>query len=78
LIYLLIYSNNRFRPIVLKAFQQKLKQVKDATAKLMLPGAHSGGPSEDTEQVPQGVENFHQYFELKKSQVSKSAQQEQV
>ncbi len=39
---------------------------------------HSGGPGEDGEELPQWVMLFHRYFELKKNQVSKSVQQEQV
>ncbi len=69
---------NRYRPIALKAFQQKLKQAEDHAAKLLLPGAHNGGPGEDGEELPQWVLFFHHYFELKKNQVSKSTQQEQL
>jgi hypothetical protein len=78
IIYLFFYSNDRFRPIALKAFQQKLKQAEDAATKFLLPGAHSGGPGEDGEEPPQWVVLFHCYFEMKKTQVSKSAQQEQL
>jgi hypothetical protein len=78
IIYLFFYSNDRFRPITLKAFQQKLKQAEDSATKFLLPGAHSGGPGEDGEEMPQWVVLFHRYFEMKKSQVSKSAQQEQA
>jgi hypothetical protein len=46
--------------------------------KFLLPGAHSGGPGEDGEELPQWVVIFHRYFEMKKNQVSKSAQQEQL
>ena len=42
------------------------------------PGAHSGGPGEEGEQLPHWVVLFHRYFELKKNQLSKSANQEQV
>ncbi len=72
-----IYYNDRFRPIALKVFQQKMKQAEDLAAKYMIPGAHSGGPGEDGEELPQWVKIFHCYFELKKGRVSKSANQEQ-
>jgi len=67
-----------FRPVTTKNFQSKMKQAEDMAAKLLLPGAHSGGPGEDGEQLPPWVELFHRYFELKKNQLSKSASQEQV
>jgi hypothetical protein len=76
--YLFLCSNNRFRPIALKAFQQKLKQAEDTATKFLLPGVHSDGPGEDGEELPQWVVLFHRYFELKKNQVLKSTQQEQV
>ena len=78
LFFYFFYSNDRFRPIALKAFQQKLKQAEDAATKFMMPGVHSGGPGEDGEELPQWVVIFHRYFEMKKTQVSKSAQQEQL
>jgi hypothetical protein len=43
----------------LKAFQQKLKQAEDTAMKFLLPGAHSGGPGEDGEELPQWVVLFH-------------------
>jgi hypothetical protein len=52
--------------------------VEDSAMKFLLPGAHSGGPGEDGEELPQWVVIFHRYFEMKKNQVSKSAQQEQL
>jgi hypothetical protein len=55
-----------------------LKQAEDAATKFLLPGVHSGGPGEDGEELPQWVVLFHRYFEMKKTQVSKSAQQEQL
>jgi hypothetical protein len=76
--YLFISSIDRFRPIALKAFQQKIKQAEDVAMKLLLPGAHSDRPGEEGEQLPPWVEIFHRYFELKKNQLSKSAAQEQV
>ncbi len=55
-----------------------MKQAEDMATKLLLPGAHSGGPGEEGEQLPPWVELFHRYFELKKNQLSKSASQDQV
>ncbi len=76
--FLLGLVNIRFRPLSTKNFQAKIKQVADMTAKLLLPRAHSGGPGEVGEQLPPWVEFFHRYFELKKNQLSKSANYEQV
>ncbi len=76
--YYYFYFHDRYRTIALKAFQQKLKIAEDTAAKFLLPGAHSGGPGEDGEELPRWVVLFHRYFELKKTQVSKSVQQEQV
>jgi hypothetical protein len=55
-----------------------MKQAEDMATKLLLPGAHSGSPGEEGEQLPHWVELFHRYFELKKNQLSKSASQDQV
>jgi hypothetical protein len=44
---------------------------------MLMPGAHSSGPPEDGEHLPVWVEIFRKYFELKKSNQSKSVQQEQ-
>ena len=62
----------------MKAFQQKLKQAEDVAVKTIIPGAHSGGPGEEGEELPAWIVVFRKYFEEKKSQVSKSAVQEQV
>jgi hypothetical protein len=78
LYFILVSSNDRFRPIALKAFQQKIKQAEDMATKLLLPGAHSDHPGEEGEQLLPWVEIFHRYFELKKNQVTKSAAQEQL
>jgi hypothetical protein len=76
--FLLGLMNISFRPLSTKNFQAKIKQVEDMAAKLLLPRAHSGGSGEVGKQLPPWVEFFHRYFELKKNQLLKSANYEQV
>jgi len=45
--------------------------------RLSLPGAHSNGMGEEGENIPEWVAIFHQFHELKKSNPSKAAVEEQ-
>ena len=78
ILFLIFLTNISFRPVSTKNFQAKIKQAEDVAAKSLLPGAHNGGPGEEGEHLPHWIELFHRYFELKKTIVSKSANQEQV
>jgi hypothetical protein len=68
----------RFRPIAVKAFQQKIKQAEEFALQLWLPSAHSRGPGEDGEEIPIWVKVFHKYFEGKKLQAARTEAQEEA
>jgi hypothetical protein len=68
--------HNRYQPVDVKNLQSKLKEAEGAAANMLMPGAHSSGPPEDGKHLPVWVDVFGKYFELKKTALSKSVQQE--
>jgi hypothetical protein len=61
----------------LKNLQTKITEVEAQAEKMLMPGAYSNWPAQDGKSLPVWVDVFQKYFELKKWNISKSAQQEQ-
>jgi hypothetical protein len=63
-------------PVSLKNFQAKITEAETQAEIFLMSGAHSKGPAEDGENIPVWVDVFRKYFELKKSSMSKSQQEQ--